>query len=222
MNVFVAADLDPSQLPKGTCPHIFLFPDYQGIDQEDRVNEDFYTRSPVEISVPCLNDPGLAPPGKTGIIISALARTDFASHWGTDQGRQTPQYESLKERVADQLIATAERVFPDLRRRLIFRQVSTPYTLQRLTMNTGGSICGWTYDRRATFRRKADDSIRKSVATPVVNLLQAGHWTVYPGGAPVCVMSGRLAADHIVRKARRGRKTLERPENHDVGDNGRG
>jgi phytoene dehydrogenase-like protein len=152
-----------------------------------------------------LNDPHLAPQGKTGIIISALARGDFAQKWGTENGRQTARYEALKERVADVLITTAERVFPGLRRRLIFRQVSTPYTLERLTMNTGGSICGWTYDRKTTFRRKGEDGMRDSVATPVANLLQAGHWTYYPGGAPVCIMTGRLAADRIVRQMKRGR-----------------
>jgi phytoene dehydrogenase-like protein len=103
----------------------------------------------------------------------------------------------LKEKVADQLVSIAQKIIPGLNEHILFRQIATPYTYSRYTLNSGGSICGWTYDRQTTFHRKGTGGMGSSMLTPIHNLLQAGHWTVYPGGAPVCILSGRLASAYL-------------------------
>jgi len=197
--VFLGTDIPPGKLPVQGCPHFYVQPDYEGIDGIDRMKDDFFSHTPVEISIPCLNNPALAPPGKSGIIISALAKSGFSYDWETQEGKPTPAYYELKEKVADQLINIAQKVIPGLNRHILFRQIATPYTYSRYTLNSGGSICGWTYDRNTTFHRKGTSGMGTSMLTPVRNLLQAGHWTVYPGGAPVCILSGRLAAAYLHR-----------------------
>ena len=206
VNIFAATDISPSQLPTGDCPHIFFFPDYQGIDHRDRERDGYFVRSPLEISIPCLNDPALAPAGKTGIIISALATRTFADNWGIVGGMPTARYQAINERVTEEILENAEKLFPGLREHIVFTQISTPFTLERYTMNSGGSIVGWTYDRQKTYQRGASVGMRRAVLTPVKNLLQAGHWTLYPGGAPMCILSGRLAAEQIVKSAKRAPK----------------
>jgi phytoene dehydrogenase-like protein len=191
--VFLGTDIPAEQLPVQGCPHLYIHPDYQGIEAQDRMKDDFFSHTPVEMSIPVLNNPNLAPPGKSGIIISALAKSAFARDWETQSGRPTPAYYALKENVADQVI-------PGLSEHILFRQISTPYTYSRYTLNSGGSICGWTYDRQTTFHRKGTPGMGTSMLTPIRNLLQAGHWTVYPGGAPVCILSGRLAAAYLHRR----------------------
>ena len=202
VNLFVAADISPSRLTTGDCPHVFFFPDYQGIDYGAREKDDYFVRSPLEISIPCLNDPALAPAGKTGIIISALASRRFADNWGIVGTTPTARYRDINRRVTEEILENAEALFPGLRDHIVFTQMSTPFTLERYTMNSGGSIIGWTYDRRKTYQRGASVGMRKAVLTPVKNLLQAGHWTLYPGGAPMCILSGRLAAEWIVKSAK--------------------
>jgi phytoene dehydrogenase-like protein len=197
--VFLATDLPAEKLPVQGCSHLYVHPDLRGIDAEDRLNNDFFSRTPVEMSIPCLNNPSLAPPGKSGIIISALAKSGFSHDWETQEGQSTPAYYALKEKVADQLINIAQKVIPGLQDHILFREITTPHSYSRYTLNSGGSICGWTYDRNTTFHRKGTPGMGTSMLTPIRNLLQAGHWTVYPGGAPVCILSGRMAAAYVHR-----------------------
>jgi phytoene dehydrogenase-like protein len=201
--VFLATDIDPEILPFQGCSHIYFLPDYYGIEAVDRIKNDHFCKTPIEISVPCLNNPTLAPSGKTGVIISALANFEFANYWGKCNGEVTPEYYALKESVADALVRTAARIIPDLEKKTLFRAIATPYTYQRYTLNSGGSITGWTYDRKMTFLKKGTAKMQTSMLTPVKGLLQAGHWTVYPGGAPVSILSGRLAADYISKHSRK-------------------
>jgi phytoene dehydrogenase-like protein len=198
--VFLGTDLPADQLPVQGCPHFYIHPDWIGIDAQDRMKADFFARTPVEISIPCWYNPALAPTGKSGIIISALAKSAFSQDWEIKDGKPTPAYHALKEKVADQLIEIVQRVIPGLKEHILFRQIATPYTYSRYTLNSGGSICGWTYDRQTTFHRQGSSGMGTSMLTPIPNLLQAGHWTVYPGGAPVAILSGRLAASYLDRQ----------------------
>jgi phytoene dehydrogenase-like protein len=207
VNLFVATDLNPSQLPTGDCPHVFFFPDYKGIDSGDRERDEYFNRAPLEISIPCLNDATLAPRGKTGFIFSALTSAltsaSFAGNWGTLDGERSAKHLEVRKRVAAQMLSNAEHLYPGLREHILFSELSTPLTLRRFTLNSGGSIVGWTYDRERTYRRGYSVGMRKAVTTPIGNLLQAGHWTLYPGGAPMSILSGRLAAERIARGAKR-------------------
>jgi phytoene dehydrogenase-like protein len=135
------------------------------------------------------------------LVISALTTAAFAGDWGTRDGQPAARYGEIKEQVAGQILGNAERLFPGLRAHTLFTEVSTPLTLQRRTLNNAGSIVGWTYDRERTYRRGYSVGMRKAVKTPINNLFQAGHWTLYPGGAPMSILSGRLAAEQIARLA---------------------
>jgi phytoene dehydrogenase-like protein len=199
--VFLSVDIPPDKIPVQGCPHIYFMPDDEGIGHEDSMDIDFFARSPIEISIPSLINPELAPNGKSAVIVSAVARYDFHNNWNLNNHHSSNDYCILKEKVADQLTETAAKLIPGLKEHIISRHVATPHTYHRYTLNTGGSICGWTYDRINTFHQKGTGSgVRNSVLTPIKGLLQSGHWTMYPGGAPVCILTGRLAADYICRQ----------------------
>jgi phytoene dehydrogenase-like protein len=203
VGVFLGTDIPPEKLPVKRCPHIYVFPDYQGIEARERLKNDFFSRTPVEISIPCLYDASLAPQGKSGIIISALALAGFADNWGIEAGKPTTKYNEIKDKVTEQLINIASKIIPDLKAHIILKETATPYTYEHYTLNSGGSVCGWTYNRKTTFHRKGIDNFRTAVLTPINGLFQAGHWTVYPGGAPVCVLTARLAAENIRRQIKK-------------------
>jgi phytoene dehydrogenase-like protein len=198
--VFLGTDIAAEKLPVQGCPHLYVHPDIRAIEPDNRIKEDLFSRTPVEMSIPCLNNPALAPPGKSGIIISALIKSSLSTDRETPGGKPSTDYDTIKEKAADQLIDIAQQVIPGLKEHILFRQISTPYTYSKYTLNSGGSICGWTYDRQTTFHRKGTPGMSKAVITPILNLLQAGHWTIYPGGAPVSILSGRMAAAYIHKK----------------------
>lgn len=148
--------------------------------------------------MPCLHGDGLAPAGKRGLILSAMTHWNYANNWGLRDGRLTDRYGVLKQRCAGEMIASLERFMPDLGDRVELSITATPYTIQRRTSNAEGAIMGWSYDRRKAFRRIGVLRVRRAVLTPVPNLLMAGHWAFSPGGSPVAVLTGRLAASRIL------------------------
>jgi phytoene dehydrogenase-like protein len=203
VGVFLGTDIPPEKLPVQHCPHIYIFPDYHGIEARDRLEKNFFSRTPVEMSIPCLYNGSLAPKGQSGIIISALASTSYADNWGIEAGKPTKKYNEIKDQVTEQLINIASKIIPDLKSHIILKETTTPYTYEHYTLNSGGSVCGWTYNRTTTFHRKGIDNYRTAVLTPIKRLFQVGHWTVYPGGAPVCVLTARLAAEIIRRQIKK-------------------
>ena len=112
------------------------------------------------------------------------------------------RYEQLKEACADDLIRSFEKYYPNLSKHILFRVTSTPRTILNQTSNHEGAIMGWSYHRKEAFNRGSLLAMRSIVKTPVPRLLTAGQWTFAPGGAPTALLTGRLAADHILKSVK--------------------
>lgn len=114
-------------------------------------------------------DPGCAPAGGAVVAVTGAASMDGADAWGTAPGAaDSPAV--VKERVGDALVAAAEEAIPGLASAIVLREVATPVTNQRYTLNPGGSWAG--YDHTV-----ADILNPLGPTTPVPNLFQAGAWT---------------------------------------------
>jgi prolycopene isomerase len=148
----------------------------------------------IDIIIQSLRDPTLAPPGQHAVSIMTLLPYDYEDRWHTKDGKRGEEYRKLKEQVADQLIASAENVIPGLSKRIVYKDVATPLTYERYTLNYQGSIMGWL-------------STPENIAwiygwgqrTPIENLYQAGHWTLPGGGIPTVIFSGKTAAQLILK-----------------------
>jgi phytoene dehydrogenase-like protein len=198
--VFLGVNMPADQLGLKGCPHVFYAPDLVGIEGTDRVRtDDYFSRVPQEISVPSLLRPDLAPEGKSGIILSALTTWDYAESWGMEGGQPSPRTDELRARFAHQMVASLEKLIPGLADHVEFSLTGTPYSMYTRTLNDKGAIVGWSYDRNTTWPRGSILQIAKSVRTPIANLLIAGHWAFTPGGSPVAVLTGRLAASTILK-----------------------
>jgi prolycopene isomerase len=195
--VFLGLDIPPQELDNRGCHHIVIFPELRGVDFAHISDDpDFYRHAPAMINIPTAHDPSLAPEGKSAMTIQYYATEDFADNWGTEDGKPTPRYKELKEMVADQMIATTEKVLPGISEYIDVKLTATPYTYKRYSLNSGGSIIGWSKHPaealNSGFRSFMD------FLTPVKNLYQVGHWAFGPGGIPGGAMTGKLVSD-IVR-----------------------
>lgn len=134
------------------------------------------------VSVPTLHDPNLAPPGEHLLVLKTFARYDLP--WA-----------EIKERFADELLASFEYTFPGLRKHLTFMEAGTPVTFERYTGNYQGACYGW-----APLPSQVGS---KSLAyeTPVAGLYLSGHWSESGPGAFRTVMSGVDVARRVLRAA---------------------
>jgi all-trans-retinol 13,14-reductase len=103
--------------------------------------------SHVYVSFPSLKDPRAR--AHTAEIITAVDAADFARWEGTRWTKRGADYEATKERIADAMLALAERRLPGLRGLVAHRELSTPLSTREFTDHPGGEIYGipWTPER---------------------------------------------------------------------------
>ncbi|NCA99423.1 MAG: NAD(P)/FAD-dependent oxidoreductase [Clostridia bacterium] len=206
LTLYLAVDLNPDYFASIANPHFFYTPRTTGLTSLQPVAgssreeieawiSDYLDLTTFEISCPAMRDPSLAPPGQTGLIISTLfdyqlVRKISENGW----------YESFKEICARKIIAILDQtIYPGLAGKVIHQIVATPLTLQRLTGNTDGAITGWAFTNQEIPAIHSMPKIAQSVLTPIPHVYQAGQWTYSPSGLPISILTGKLAADQIVK-----------------------
>jgi phytoene dehydrogenase-like protein len=155
----------------------------------DRGGELLSGRAPqTYVSFPSMKDPEAK--AHTAEIIAGVDSSHFEPWAGTRWMKRGEEYEAVKERIADTLLAAAERRLPGLSGLVVHRELSTPLSTAHFTGHPGGEI----YGLPATPDRFAKPWLR--ARTPVKGLYLAGADALMLGigGA---VMSGVMAAAAI-------------------------
>ena len=165
---------------------------------------DYFKHTTYEISCPALRDPSLAPPNKTGLIVSCLIDYDVVKVADL-QGWYSEFKEQCERTILDTLDSS---VFPGIKTRVLFSNCSTPLSIERITGNSEGAITGWAFTNTVLPCETNLDKIAKAVLTPFKDLYQAGQWTFGPSGIPTCILAGKLAADEVHKKLRKQHKRL--------------
>ena len=206
LTLYLAVDQSPDYFASIANPHFFYTPRTTGLSsllpcsgnsqaEIESWISDYLDLTTYEISCPAMRDPSLAPPGQTGLIISTLfdyqlVRKISESGW----------YESFKESCAKKIIAVLHQtIYPGLSSKVIHQIVATPLTLQRLTGNTDGAITGWAFTNTKIPVVHSMPKIAQSVLTPIPHVYQAGQWTYSPSGLPISILTGKLAADRLLK-----------------------
>ena len=203
--LYLSTNLDPGYFEAIATGHFFYTPSRTGQSAAGKVplsgtKEDiqawlkqFLALTTYEISIPALRDSALAPPGKTGLIISllfdyGLTKTIQEQGWG-DEFRQLASH---------WIIDTLDRsIYPGLADAVIDSFTSTPLTIQKVAGTTDGAITGWSFTNHPMPAENRLARIANAVNTPLPHVSQAGQWTYSPAGFPVSLITGKLAADKI-------------------------
>ena len=103
------------------------------------------------ISIASVKDPTnsrLAPSGISNVQVMGMAPSTPEA-WGVSPGEfrsgdysRSETYAMKKRRFADAMLTIAERVFPDIRRQIVYQEVATPLTHTRFTGSTNGTSYG--------------------------------------------------------------------------------
>jgi len=146
----------------------------------------FSSRPYMDIVIPSMIDPGMAPPGKHVMsIFVQYAPYHLEGGW-TDAKR---------EAFGDAVIDTLAEYAPNIRGAILHRQVLTPVDIERITgLSEGNIFQGELAPHQLLFFRPSPRW--SGYRTPVRGFYQCGSGT-HPGGG-IMGASGRLAAQRIL------------------------
>lgn len=189
-----------SELPDFTClpgpgPHLrgamSISPSMEYVERayDDAKHGSFSRRPYMDIVIPSMIDPGMAPPGQHVMsIFVQYAPSTITGGW-TDARR-----EAFGDAVIDALAAFA----PNIRRAIIARQVLTPADIEHITGLTDGNIFQGELALHQLFFLRPSAGWAQ-YRTPIRGLWQCGSGT-HPGGG-IMGAGGRLAALEILGAA---------------------
>lgn len=164
----------------------------------------YLERTTYEISIPALRDPSLAPPGKTGIIVSTLFDYDLAQYFF-----EAGAYSALKSLAQETILRVlSSSVLPGLSEHIVSSLCSTPRTIEHETAERHGAITGWAHTNHPMPAVNRFGAIQKAIETDLPDVLQCGMWTFSPGGLPVSIITGKLAADEAAHRLRKRGKRI--------------
>jgi phytoene dehydrogenase-like protein len=186
-----------SELPDFTClpgtgPHlrgaISISPSLEYVERayDDAKHGSFSRRPYMDIVIPSMIDPGMAPPGKHVMsIFVQYAPSTITGGWNDEK----------RDAFGDAVIDALERFAPNIRRVIIGRQVLTPADIERITGLTEGNIFAGELALHQLFFLRPSAQWAQ-YRTPVRGLWQCGSGT-HPGGG-IMGAAGRLSALEII------------------------
>ena len=190
-----------SELPDFRClpgdgPHlrgaISISPSVHYLERayDDAKYGEFSRRPYMDIVIPSMIDPSMAPPGKHVMsIFVQYAPYELNGGW-SDQRR---------EELGDTVIDTVAEYAPNIKQAILHRQVLTPHDMERDFGLTEGNIFHGELALHQLFFLRPVPSWAK-YRTPIKHLYQCGSGT-HPGGG-VSGAPGRLAALTILRETK--------------------
>jgi len=207
--VFLGTDLAPAFFQEKNSGHLFYTPDRRGLNTvhteelkdllsrwESVHKEELYAwlerfcqYNTFEISIPVLRDPDATPPGKTGLIVSALFDYEL-----TCRIRERGWYDDFKKKMESLFIGTlSSSIYPNLEKNVLFSFSATPCSIYERVGSSDGSIVGWSFEGQIPVVTSMI-KMAESVNTSLPDIYAAGKWVYSPAGGPTAIMSGRIAA----------------------------
>lgn len=156
--------------------------------------------SDINILSPSARDKSLTPEGKGMLTILIPAYFDYKDYWQTEKDEngnyiRGEKYKKLKTEVAEILIQRVEKELSiDIKKHIMFYDISTPITYWRYTGNKNGTMMG---------ARPGKENMQAGIAhhqTPVKNLILGGHWADLGGGVPIAVKAAINAVLLVLKK----------------------
>jgi phytoene dehydrogenase-like protein len=218
LTIYLTLDLDKRYFEELSSGHFFYTPSIAGLsnadlselfDEERNSTTKFISNTALitawlkrflefntyEISCPVLRDNNLAPEGKTGLIISTLFDFSLTRHI-----QAMGWYDEFKKLMIDAMVEVLDgSIYPGLKGAVIDSFVATPLTIERISGNSEGAITGWAFTNDFIPAINKLPSVASSVITPIPDIYQAGQWTYSPSGLPISILTGKLAADRILK-----------------------
>jgi phytoene dehydrogenase-like protein len=212
--LYLALDLDKDYFSNKASEHFFYTPSKVGQssagslpvngDQESIQTwlEKYFTLTTYEISCPVMRDSTLAPQGKTGLIVSVLF--DYKLTKYIEEMGWYPAFKTFAEMCIMKTLDAS--IYPGIMDAVLFSFSSTPISLAKISGNSEGAITGWSFTNRPIPAESRLPKILNALRTPIPGITQAGQWTYSPSGLPISILTGKLAADRVIKELKKAPK----------------
>lgn len=190
--------IDPGNVDLGAMETNNLFFRSE-LETEEKVGLTDFANREIAITLWSDNMEGLAPEQKKSLVLRVgFPFHHFSDYW-TGEKKRTPEYREYKDRLALDIVRTAEKILPGLSSSIEVMETATPLTYRDWGNRFQGSIAGWTWEARN--RHVMGNKLL--IRTAVPNLLMAGIYAateLFLGGVPTAIHTGSLAARLICEK----------------------
>jgi 4,4'-diapophytoene desaturase len=216
-SIFLAVDQPPDLFRKISRGHFIYTPRLRGLGEIHRKQleqikmdfakikkqelfgwlKEFCVYNSYEISIPVLKDKTLAPENKTGLIISLLVDGELF-----EMVEQAGWYDEFREKTEEYMLDTLDKsIYPGLNDKILFKKSATPLTLSKMFRTANGAITGWSLEEKSLVPNSLA-GITSTPKTAIPYIYKAGQWSYSPSGVPIAILTGRIAAEAIQKKAR--------------------
>ncbi|RJR16622.1 MAG: NAD(P)/FAD-dependent oxidoreductase [Nitrospiraceae bacterium] len=131
-------------------------------------------------SFPSLYDPNLAPKNCESVCLLTGAPYADKEFWDNN-----------RDEIAERIIREAEKIIPRISDHIIVKEIATPLTYHKYTLNDRGAAYGWA----CTPSQITKDVLKQE--SELKGLFLAGHWTSQGFGISRVALSGYNAASII-------------------------
>jgi phytoene dehydrogenase-like protein len=94
-------------------------------------------------------------------------------------------------------------IYPGLKDAILRKFSSTPVTIAKIAGTADGAITGWAFTNSPVPAESRLPMIANSIKTPLPGIFQAGQWTFSPSGFPISLLTGKMAADRVIKDLRK-------------------
>ncbi len=113
--------------------------------------------------------------------------------------QQDGWYDEFVTEIENRVIKViSDSVYPWLQERITGRFSFTPLSIESRISSSEGAITGWSFQDPVPVVNKIHIADR-SVATPIPSVFQAGQWAYSPAGVPMSILTGKLAANKVLK-----------------------
>lgn len=190
--VYLVLDIPGEELGKYMkCPHVFNIDFKPGCDIFDSADKDYFNKTAFYLYSPSMMNPGLAPDGKSSLMIQCRTPHHWMDNWG---GGDKGKYAQLKEEAINTIIDRAAGLIPGLKECIVYKDAATPLTYERFTQNTDGASSAWSWNPKKPFFK---NTLGTYIKTPVKNLYIGSCWAMQVGGVPGAITAAYECAKKI-------------------------
>ncbi len=125
---------------------------------------------------------------------AAMCTIDYSYRWSREDRKS---YKKQKDQLANAMLGWLDQIIPTASSKIIYKEVSTPLTIEKFTNNSEGSPYGYEQSP------KTSGAFRIGFASPIKGLFFASAWTRPGGGFTGALLSGKLCARKVGNAIRR-------------------